>query len=297
VNSCGVLGPGNFVLSKDLHSSTACLTLRSPGSILDLDGHTITGPWQPCKGPLPCLVTIPKSPSFGILLAHTAVGALVESTFPGASVSGFLSGIEDLASRAVIEGPNLLVQANLRRGVWVSGTTGSKVEQLSLSGDFTGIEVQQSSKTLVRRNVVAGTAAVCSTLSGCEGTALGIWVDASDGTSVMGNVISAETDAGVYLGCSDHPMDLKGVGCPGSEGSNVENNYLLDNVEFGIVTAIHSLDNNITENDVAGGEFAQLEDYNPRCAAAPKSGITSSPNTWTNNVGTPNQTVSTTCMG
>ena len=244
---------------------------------LDLAGHTVTGTWSGKSG----VIVGPGGLSIGILIGPKAVGAKVESTLPGAAVTDFVIGIQDNADHAVITGPYLLVDGNVRGGVFVHDATSSVVKQLSLSGNGSaGLHLQRSGSVVLRANIVEGS------------QIYGIWDEASKGAQIMNNVVEISRTAGIYLGCSNS-ANLQDVGSAApSDGSKIEHNDLLDNGEYGIAISDQSLDNYVYANNVAGDQLYDLQDENDGC----DGGVTPPGNSWLDNTGRPNQTGSPSCI-
>jgi hypothetical protein len=278
VSACGTLaGAGNtYFLTTNLGPvGTNCLVVTAPHVTLNLEGYTITGDWT--------LITTPHllSPSeIGILIKPKAVGTKVESTVAGAAVDNFTYGILDQANRAVITGPDLLVN-NAVAGVSLHDVAGGIVRRLGINDIGVGIRLQHSSGASIRANMI-GTARI-----------YGIWDEASTSAQITDNDIDASGIAGIYLGCSDS-ANLQDVGCAGpSSGSGIQHNNLLDNGDYGIVIADESLDNSVEDNTVAGDKTYDLADENTGC----DGGVTPPGNSWTDNTGTANQSTSSSCIG
>jgi len=230
---------------------------------LDLEGHAVAG----------------TGTGAGILLAPTAVGGKIESTVPGGTVGGFAVGIRDNASGAVIAGPGLLVAGNGVDGVWVYHTTASFVEHVTVRGTDYGIHVQLSGSAVLRSDQVAAS------------KAYGIWVQSSGGTQVVSNNVGGSGTAGMYLGCSG-TANLQNISCGRpTQKSLVSKNTLVSNGYYGIAVADASVGNSIVGNQVSGDKVKDLYDENFHCAWATGT------NSWQGNTGTPNQTVSATCIG
>ena len=156
MSACGTLaGAGsNYVLTANLGPTTKnCLVIKAPHVTLDLAGPSVTGAWSGKSG----VIVGPGGLSIGILIGPKAVGAKVESALPGAAVTDFVIGIQDNADHAVITGPYLLVDGNVRGGVFVHDATSSVVKQLSLSGNGSaGLHLQRSGSVVLPADIVEG---------------------------------------------------------------------------------------------------------------------------------------------
>jgi parallel beta-helix repeat protein len=195
-------------------------------------------------------------------------------------IDGFAIGIRDNASGAVISGPGLLVAANRIDGVLVYHTTASMVRRVSVRGNTDyGLHVQASGSAVLLNNQVAGS------------KIYGIWAQASGGTQISDNVVGGSGTAGIYLGCSG-TANLQNLSCGRpTDKSEVNKNTLTHDGDYGIAVADASIGNIIQANQATGDTVDDLYDENPHCSWS------SGTNSWMNNSGTANQSVSTTCIG
>jgi parallel beta-helix repeat protein len=266
VTACGALSvPGSYALATNIGPVPGgCLIVTAPDVTLDLAGHAITG----------------MGVGTGILIKATADGTKIVSTLPGGEVGGFAVGIRDNSSVTVISGPDLVVADNHADGVWLFHTKSSIVEHVNVQGsaDY-GIRVQLSGGAVAQFNQVT------------KVTVYGIWLETSTGAQVVGNNVIGSGTAGVYLGCSG-TANLQNTTCgrPTDE-SMVAKNTMNSNGGYGIAIADASIGNTIEGNQVSGDKVNDLYDENFHCHWPTGS------NFWQGNSGTPNQTVTATCIG
>jgi parallel beta-helix repeat protein len=216
----------------------------------------------------------------GILISASAIDAKIESALPGGDVGGFAVGIRDNSNGTTISGPDLLVANNPSGGVWLFHTTGSIVEHVNVQGsaDY-GIRVQLSGGTVAQFDKVT------------KVMVYGIWLQTSVGAQVVGNDIVGSGTAGVYLGCSG-TANLQNTSCGRpTDKSTIAKNTLVSNGEFGIAIADASVGNTIEGNQASGDKVKDLYDENFHCTWPTGT------NSWQNNSGTRNQTVTATCIG
>ncbi len=266
VGACGTLAhPGRYELSTDLSSSGTCLVLDAKGISLDLAGHAVHGSGEGVGS--------------GVQILPVATRAQVTSSLPGATVSGFGTGIEDDAGGADVRGPNLAVSGNVGIGVFLDGAghpvTGSQVQDVTLNanGRF-GIYLQRADRDAVDRNRILGTGIY------------GIWVQSSSADRLVQNTVQHSGTAGIFLGCSNAGM-VEQPGCIPSAHDLVLLSRLVDDGEFGVAIALGSLGGTVEGNLAAGASVDDLEDANPHCGT----------NRWTDNTGSRNLRVSPTCIG
>ena len=266
LSGCGLIGaPGTYTLTVNPAPAAGnCFVISAPHVTLDLAGHIVAG----------------LGPGSGIVIAPSAIDAKIESTFPGATIGGFSTGIRDNADNAVIAGPDLRVAGNLDNGVWVVGATGGVVNHIIASGNHHyGVHLQLSLGVMISANLVEG-----------SGT-YGIWVQTSEGTRVLDSLVRGSHGAGIYLGCSG-TGNLQDVSCGRpSDKSDISENTVVSNGDYGIAIADESLGNMVTMNHVSGDIAHDLQDENFHCVGA------SGTNIWSANSGTRDQSVSASCIG
>lgn len=274
LSACGtIMDTGSYQLTASLGPvSGTCLTVVpppagvTPGTTIDLDGHTITGDGT--------------GTGSGIWIEPGASGVLIESSSPGAAISAFGTGVWDEGSDAVVRGPDLALTDNLGVGVELDGVNGSQVNDATVSGnDRFGIYFNSATDSAAGGNAVSG--------SGIYG----VWIEGGTGDYVVsGNQVSGSGTAGIFVGRSNSGSLGEGTCASTPTLDRILGNTLLSNGSFGIAIACGPVNNIVSANSVSGDSAYDLADGNLNCG--------SPPNTWSaNGYKTANRSVNATCIG
>lgn len=115
---CQMLNTGLYTVANDLSTSQTagdCIIVRAKNAVLNLNGHSVTGP---SNG---------KSKGSGVHVLKSAVGSFVEGL--GATISGWKYGVENDANNVAIE--DFTVQNNDTAGVFLSKANSSAVTNVT----------------------------------------------------------------------------------------------------------------------------------------------------------------------
>lgn len=196
--SCGDTISASVTLTQDLNCSGETLTVEGAGTVLDLDGHAITGAAVLVTGSDVTITSGRVSPSPGAMGPTVAVegGHLV---LAGVRVSGSTDQrgvLVDYGGRADLVRSTV---AGFGVGLDLYGQGPNTVTASSFSGNRVGVHVDQSGNT-IRGNVF-------------DRNGTGVWIAGGirGSASVAQNIFSRQSDAAVRVDGSPDPR-VAGVG-------------------------------------------------------------------------------------
>ena len=177
---CNTQITGDFVLANDMSCSGDAFVIHVDNVVLDLNGHTLTGP-----GMGPQTWPNPQLDSVGVRVGgHTGV------TVRNGKISDFSTGIYFVDMiRSRIE--NVYSQKN-RYGFYIHASTGVTVTASTVFANIYGLHLQDSSN-----NVVQGNKLIRQTYNSPGG--YGIYLYRSDNNRIFENDIDTNVNWGIWF--------------------------------------------------------------------------------------------------
>ncbi|HEY3217839.1 MAG TPA: NosD domain-containing protein [Candidatus Limnocylindria bacterium] len=177
---CNTQITGDFVLANDLKCGGDAFVIHVDNVVLDLGGHTLTGP-----GMGPQTWPNPQLDSVGV-----RVGGHTNVTVRNGTIDGFSTGIYfvDMV-RSSIE--DVTSQHN-RYGFYIHASTGITVRRSTVFANIYGLHLQDSSN-----NVVQGNRLIRQTYNSPGG--YGIYLYRSDGNRILENDIDENINWGIWF--------------------------------------------------------------------------------------------------
>jgi hypothetical protein len=261
-----------FVLANDLTSSSAsadCLTISKTNAVLDMSGHSITGPGGAATGA-------------GIHVLSSANGAVIEAN--GGKITMFGTGVLIDASDVAIA--NAVLNSNAQFGLMINGGSRNAVYDTEAGNQVNASSGNGTAGMLISGGIgnfiddcradnngkygfeISGGSnnSVHDTDGDLDGT-YGIWINGSNGNRVVLSTGRFNGDLGLYIGCSP----TGGVGGPcavgaASSSTNVVTNGQFDsNTTAGIGVDLGDLANQIGLNEIISNGSADAVDANATC--------------------------------
>ncbi len=177
---CNTQITGDFVLANDMNCPGDAFVIHVDNVVLDLGGHTITGP-----GMGPQTWPNPQLDSVGV-----RVGGRTDVTIRNGKIDGFSTGIYfvDMVKSAI---EDVTSQRN-RYGFYIHASTGITVTRSTVFANIYGLHLQDSSN-----NVVQGNRLARQTYNSPGG--YGIYLYRSDNNRVFENDIDTNINWGIWF--------------------------------------------------------------------------------------------------
>jgi parallel beta-helix repeat protein len=170
----------SFVLANDMKCSGDAFVIHAGNIVLDLNGHTITGP-----GMGPQTWPNPQLDSVGV-----RVGGHTNVTVRNGKIDSFSTGIYfiDMITSSI---ENVTSTRN-RYGFYIHASTGTTVKDSTVSANIYGLHLQSSSNSIVTKNNL-----VRQTYNSPGG--YGIYLYRSEGNRIFENTIESNVNWGIWF--------------------------------------------------------------------------------------------------
>jgi parallel beta-helix repeat protein len=177
---CNTQVTGDFKLANDLTCAGDAFVIHVDNVVLDLNGHTITGP-----GMGPQTWPNPQLDSVGV-----RVGGHTNVTVRNGKIDGFSTGIYFIDMvKSSIEGVR---STRNRYGFYIHASTGITIKDSTVEANIYGLHLQESSNNIVQGNTLAR-----QTYNSPGG--YGIYLYRSDGNRIFENTIESNINWGIWF--------------------------------------------------------------------------------------------------
>jgi len=177
---CNTQITGDFVLANDLSCAGDAFVIHVDDVVLDLNGHTLTGP-----GMGPQTWPNPQLDSVGV-----RVGGHKNVTVRGGKINSFSTGIYfvDMLASSIVN----VASTQNRYGFYIHASTGITIKDSTVMANIYGLHLQDSSN-----NVVQGNKLMRQTYNSPGG--YGIYLYRSDNNKIFENDIDTNINWGIWF--------------------------------------------------------------------------------------------------